>query len=358
MKTRINLAVRMLLVFCLIASMVAGVYAAPKKIELRAMVWAGSNQEILPTEVMKKYMKDHPNVSIEITEGQNTVLYPQMLAALKTTPDEPLFHMCYCNADITAKGKADNLFLPLNSKNIPNMAKVLPAYQTPQGGLGVCWAVSPITILYNTEKVKNPPKSWTELWNNPQYAGHVVLWDNMFYSYLTVAARLSGGDEQNIDPGFKTWAEHTGQIHSFVTSVDQMKNLFISGDAWIAPFFVAHGLNWAKEGVPVAPARLKEGIVSLPYYLQVVNGSSEAEKAECEKIINQLISPKNVARFADLAKVAPVVSGVKLPDSLKNQWFYSKEAVKGAINFNWEAMAKTGSVWRERWAKEVKSKIK
>lgn len=327
-------------------------------IDLKAFVWTGTNQDVLPREVIGKYMEEHKNVSVTITEGSNGVYYPQMVAAHQTTPDDPLFNLAYINTDATHKGLLADMWLPLDKENIPNADLILDEYRQKDGQPGLIWSIGELAILYNTKYVKEPPKSWADIWSNKEYKGHVVLWDNFFYTFLVIAARLNGGDENNIDPAFDVWSKNVDQIHSFVTSLEQMKNLLISGEAWIIPWFVGQGMVWADDGVPVGIAAPKEGIVAVPYYLHVLNGTSDVKKAESEMIINELIKPENVARFAELSYVVPTISGVTLPDKLKDNWFFSEEAVRSAIQFDWAALAANDSDWQVRWAKEVVSKMK
>jgi putative spermidine/putrescine transport system substrate-binding protein len=334
----------------------SGSFAAKKEaVKLQVHVWTGTNQDVVPREVIANFVKKNPNVKIEITEGNNNVLYPQMVAALKTTPDQPLFNTVYCNGAITARGIADGMWMHLDKANIPNANKIYDEFKHTKGNYGVIWSMGEVSILYNTDKVKNPPKSWKELWSNPKYKGHVVLMDNLFYSFLIMAARLNGGSESNIDPGFKVWAEHADMIHSFVTSLDQIKNAFISGDAWICPHFVGQQMAWAKEGAPVASAKLAEGVIAVPYYLQVCSGTTKAQKVVAEKLINAFIDPVRIGRFVELSNVIPLVKGVK---EMANNWFFSKEAIKHANQFDWEVLGKNDANWRERWAEEVKTKIK
>jgi len=58
----------------------------------------------------------HPNVTIELFEGTNAETYPKMVAAKKTTPDQPFVNFGYFNQDVTSKGDIEDLWetLPIS----------------------------------------------------------------------------------------------------------------------------------------------------------------------------------------------------------------------------------------------------
>ncbi len=330
--------------------------ASQEEVHLEVMCWAGANQEVLPTEVCEEYDEANENVTINVTSGQNATLYPQMVAAREATPDSPLFNMAYMNAFSTVQGEMDDLWVAPNLENIPNVNNIFEAYRPKQGDMGIIWAQSPMTIFYNPEKVTTPPTSWADLWNE-DYKGHVAVWDNLFYSFLVPTARVLGGDENNMDAAFELWKENADQFYSLFTSVDQLKNLFISEDVWIAPFFVGMALSWEEEGVPVKAAILDEGCVAFPYALQICAGSSEAQIAECEKLINTLLEKENVERYIEVSPVVPVMADIELPDYLQDNYFFSAECTENAMQLDWDVCARMDSEWRTRWESEVKSQF-
>lgn len=365
-KFRINQLVSVVLLVVLIISLVAcgndlddkiaSEDETGEEVHLEVMCWAGSNQEVVPTEICEEYAKANENTTINVTSGQNATLYPQMVAARQETPDSPLFNVAYMNAFSTQQGITDDLWVAPDLENISNVKNILDAYAPKQGDMGICWATSPITIYYNPDKVSEPPTSWADLWNE-EYKGHVAVWDNLFYSFLVPTAKVLGDDEDNMDSAFKLWSEHADQFYCFYTSVDQLKNLFISEDVWIAPFFVGMGLSWAEEGVNVEMAVLDEGTVAFPYLLQVCAGSTDVQCTEAENLINELISKENVEKFIEVSPVVPVMDGINLPDYLNDNYFFSTKCTEDAMQLDWEKCAKYNSEWKERWEQEVKAKV-
>src|SRR5690349_6910402 len=83
----------------LVGSLFGGTATGAEPTEITFFIWAGSNQGVVPTEVIQKYQEANPNVKINILESNNTITYPKMVAAYRTTPDKPLVNCGFSNVD-------------------------------------------------------------------------------------------------------------------------------------------------------------------------------------------------------------------------------------------------------------------
>src|SRR5436189_5264685 len=96
-------------------------------------------------------------------------------------------------------------------------------------------------IMYNTKYFKEkgwaPPTSWNDL-KDPKYKKLLVIppINNSYGLYtLVMFARLNGGGEKNIDPGFKVMKEQVNpNVLAYEPSPGKMTELFQSGQAQIA----------------------------------------------------------------------------------------------------------------------------
>jgi putative spermidine/putrescine transport system substrate-binding protein len=324
------------------------------KVHLTMFIWAGSHQGDVPRKVVAKYLESHPNVTIDFVESNNTITYPKMIAAKRATPDKPYVDFGFFNASTVAQGDVDDMWDSLDPANVPNINHVIPEYRRPND-VGVGYVTTLMGLLYNKEKIKTPPTSWTALWD-PANKGRVTTFDYQWQA-LTVAARLNGGGEANIDPGFKLWSEHADQFKALVNSNDQLKNLLVSGDAWIAPWFSNISQTWIDEGAPLEYVNPKEGAIAFPAYLQVVKGITPEKKKIAEEIINLLLEPENIGEYGALTYGVPVTDNAKLSDAQKNNPNLSLEVVKNAMQLDWGTIAKNDAAWKKRWDQEVKAKM-
>ncbi|MET0429997.1 MAG: extracellular solute-binding protein [Microvirga sp.] len=339
----------------LLAGAFGGAARAADPTEITFFIWAGSNQGIVPSEVIQKYQAANPNVKINILESNNTITYPKMVAAYRTTPDKPLVHCGFFNVDSITKGDVEGLWAPLDPQRVTSLAQVEPKYARPDNK-GAPYMMSGIGILYNKNAVKEPPKSWTEMWD-PKYRGRVTMFD-YDSRMLVIAAKMNGGGEDNIDPGFETWAQNAKNFRALVDSNDAVKNLLVSGDAWVAPWFSGLSYVWIREGSPLGFAIPKEGTIGFPLYLAMVKGVTPAQKAVCEDLLNEMMSPANAGRYAKLTFAVPLVKNAELDEEQKKDPLLNAELAASSIALDYGSMAQDASDWRERWDREVKFKLR
>ena len=329
--------------------------AASAETEITFVMWVGANQEVVPTEVIKAYMEANPDVKINILESNNTIVYPQMVTARRTTPDDPYIHCGLFNVETINNGDVDDLWESLNRERIPNIANVLPGFLRPDDR-GVGYQMLGIGLIYNKEKITTPPTSWSDLWD-PAYRDRVALWE---YDPppIVMAARLNGGDEYNIDPGFKIWSDNAQNIRAFVDANIALKNLLDSGEAWIAPFYSAIAAIWLDEGGPLDFVIPKEGAVAFPIFLSIIKGVDDAERAVCEDLINQMLAPKESGRYGALTRSVPVVTNAELNEQQQTDPVVSMGMAETAIHLDYVHIAEELAGWRERWDQEVKAKLR
>lgn len=329
-------------------------HANVKPTKITFFVWAGSNQGVVPKEVIKSYEQAHPGVDIQILESNNTITYPKMVAAQRTTPNNPLVDCGFFNVDSINKGDIDGMWESLDPSQIPNMANVLPQYRRP-GDRGVGYQMTGIGLIYNKNYVKTPPTSWADLWS-PKYKGRVAMFD-YDTRMMVVAAMLNGGGVNNMTPGFKVWADHADNIRALVDSNDALKNLLVSGDAWIAPWFSALATVWIKEGAPLGYVTPKEGAIAFPIYLTIVKGVNAAQRVVCEDLINRLLSPENAGRYGQLTYSVPVVKNAAMTEAQKNDPNLNLDVAKNAILLDYAKIAQMTPTWKDLWDREVKTKL-
>jgi putative spermidine/putrescine transport system substrate-binding protein len=320
-------------------------------------VWSGLNLPVVAHEVATSYTKAHPDVRIDVLEGQNFEVYPKMVSARKLTPNEPLVHFGYSNTQFTYQGDADDMWETIDPANVPNMKNLSDAYLRP-GNRGVGFSIAPVGLMYNTQLVKEPPTSWTDMWH-PRFKGKLTSLKYAWYiNGLVIAAKLNGGSERNIDPGFKLWAEHATQYVAFANSNVEVRDLVVKGDAHLAAMFGGNALEWKNGGAPVEFVIPKEGLISFPLYLVIVKGVTPAQKRVAEGVIDLMLSDRWLARWATLTLYVPTTKKQIAPPSLSRLPMYDPKEIARAIQFDWVTIAANEAAWRERWDKEVVTRIR
>lgn len=332
-------------------------------VKLSFFVYVGANQGVVPREVVAEYTKANSNVTIELYEGTNAETYPKMVAARKTTPDQPIVNFGYFNADANAKGDIDDMWEQLDTTNVPAVSNVYDAFKR-KDNKGIAWGMVGIGLMYNTEHVKTPPTSWMDFWD-PKFKGRLALSNgNHYLSGLVTTTRAQGGKESDpaaIDKAFKLISDtaKTGQIKLFYLSNDQVKQPMIRGEVWLSGWFNSSVDIWAnQEKGPFGYAAPKEGQIAFTLYHHVVKGSTPAQKYHAERIIGMLNDKKWLSRYCNLTHSIPVAKNIDIDAELANQEAFKTRNIEGAIQLDWPTIAAKNSEWKERWDKEVVAYVK
>ena len=93
-----------------------GQAATDGPVKIAFFIWASRNQGVVPREVFKAYREAHPEVTIEELESTNAITYPKMVAARRTTPDNPPVSCGFFNVDAKIRGDADEMWESMNSR--------------------------------------------------------------------------------------------------------------------------------------------------------------------------------------------------------------------------------------------------
>src|SRR5690606_15525633 len=122
-----------------------------------------------------------------------------------------------------------------------------------------------------------------------EYAGRVLLTSTSSGTgtrTLVMFARMNGGDEYNVDPGFEYAKQlvDSGQVHSFPTRSSTFNETLGLGEAWIGIQFSEGAFQFKAEGNPVNAVFAEEGAPLDYTTCHVVANAPEPELAQ--EVIN------------------------------------------------------------------------
>ena len=230
---------------------------------------------------------------------------------------------------------------------LPGLADV-PAGLRDPGGHWTTFAVIAEGILYRTDKVKSPPRSYKDFLD-PAYAGHIAfptITNGYGTDFLVMLARAYGGGEKNIEPGFKAMATFAADATIF-KAASEVPGLFAQGDAWIIPYDSTSARRCKDAGLPVAFVAPEEGSVASPCTVCLAAKAPELGLARAAAA--QFISVESQTAIAQRLQWAPVNSTVSLPDALAQQLPRPAQLV----NLDATTMTQQRPQWTERWNREI-----
>lgn len=324
------------------------------KLQLTMFCFLGGDLAVMPKEFAAQYMDDNPNVEITFYEESNSVGYGKMLAQRQADPEKPLVNLGFFNASTTVQGVNDEMWQPLGYSDMANAGDILPTF-TRADEMGIGIGSDQIGLLYNSELVTTAPTSWADLWDEAN-ADRLAFFGFPYYA-VVMAARLNGGDENNLEPGWQLWNENADLIRLIVESNPQYLNVLSDGSAAMTSYFAGTGQQWINDGAPLAYSVPEEGAVPVPVYLQSVAGQDDDQLEVCQDIIDQMLSPEWSSRWAETSVQVPANSVSALPESLAGLPAFQQSTVDSFVDIDWDVIGTNMPEWTDRWNSEIASKI-
>jgi putative spermidine/putrescine transport system substrate-binding protein len=213
-------------------------------------------------------------------------------------------------------------------------------------------------IMYNTKyfaEHKWPaPTSWKDL-ADPKYKKKLVIppMNNTYGLHaLVMEARLNGGGEKNIDPGFNAFKKSIDpNVLVYEPSPGKMTELFQSNQAVIAVWGSGREKALAATGFPVAFVYPKEGGIALGVASCAVAGGKG--KPEAQKFVQFLLTPEMQTVLAEGAGLGPVNKTVKLPADKQEGIPYGPAQMDKLLKIDWDTVNAHREEWNKRWTREI-----
>lgn len=222
---------------------------APQSNSLSVFDWAGYE---LP-EFWTQFAEQHPDIKIDYSFfGEDAEAFAKIQTGFQTD----IIHPC----GSWWKLYIDNgLVQPLDVSRLENF-KDIPESLIQYGNFDgkqyfVPWDWGYESILVRTDKVSEIPDSWEDLWN-PEYAGHVTVYDSGETQHM-VGATVLGFDPFNTTPEqdeaiTQKLIELKPNLLTYWTDYTEIVQLMSSGDVWIAAnAWPDSFLVLREQGIPV-----------------------------------------------------------------------------------------------------------
>ena len=160
----------------------------------------------------------------------------------------------------------EDLLLPLDYDNIPNMKYIDPQYQNlffdPDQKYSVCYNVGTTVLIYNKTMVDEEPDSWSVLWDE-QYRDKVLMFNNSRDSFAIAQAYLgkdfNSTTEQDWVECAQLLAEQKDKINP-VYVMDEVFNLMESGEYAFAVYYAGDYLLMVENNEDLGYCFPKEGV--------------------------------------------------------------------------------------------------
>ncbi|MBW2148437.1 MAG: extracellular solute-binding protein, partial [Deltaproteobacteria bacterium] len=200
------------------------------------------------------------------------------------------------------------------------------------------------------KKGLKPPTSWFDLWRE-DLKGRVSItalesgWGTAAFVTL---ARLSGGGEDNIDPGYAKVKTLLPNIHTIHTWSSELAKLLQLGEVWMGTTGSNMGPAMKAKGFPAKWIAPKEGSPMMN------GGMSIIANAPYRDVSHDFMNIYFSEEF-QLRRIKE--SGISSP--IKTVWELNKLSITNKyfdklIQLDWSKINPARPAWTERWHKEIK----
>lgn len=219
-------------------------------------------------------------------------------------------------------------------------------------GQWVASAVLPEGIVYRTDKITRPPRSYKDFMN-PEYEGHVAfptITNGWGMDFLVMLARTYGGGEKDIDPGFEALEKLAAHAIVF-KAASEMQTLFSQADVWIMPYDLSNAWRTAQAGLPVAFVSPAEGSPANLVTQVIAKESNHLEAARAA--VQYSLRPDAQAKIATDLRWFPTNSKTKLPADVAKDIRVGADALKSLTQLDRTTMASNTAAWIDRFNRTV-----
>ncbi len=307
-------------------------------------IWGGPVEDLVREHVVKPF-EEETGATVELVLGGSADRFARIYAE----KDNPTMDIVYLGMGQTVQAAKDGVTLPPNPEGVPEYENLYEQAKA-AGAYGVSFMA--VGIMYNTETVESPPRAWKDLWQ-PEYKGKTapyVFPGTQGTAFLVMTARLHGGDESNIGPGFEALKE-LKPYPAILAGVDDANLAFQRGDVWFAPQINGYVYEYKDEGGAVDFVMPEEGSPLAMDSAAIVKGSQNVDLAEI--FINYHLSQAAQEAFAKNLYYAPTNKKIVLDDELASKIPYGEEQVSQLLVLDNVTISLNQAEWAERWNREI-----
>jgi putative spermidine/putrescine transport system substrate-binding protein len=164
-------------------------------------------------------------------------------------------------------------------------------------GYGPAVAVTAIGIAYNPKKVPNPPTSWDDFFK-PEFKGRIGLVgpaSTLGTTFLVELAKLRGGSETDVEPGFAALKQLLPAVGAIAPSPGALTTLLQQGQVDLAPNFFNNVAALRAKGADIAFAKPRSGLPLQRVSVQLVRNAKNP--AAALQLAELLLDPAVQARL-------------------------------------------------------------
>ena len=292
------------------------------------------------------------NVTFRLELGNSTTAF----AKLQQQRGNPVIDVAWMDGGISELALAEGVIDTLDPEKVPNLKNLLPEAATLKDGKHFSASVGyySLGIVYNTKSIKEPPKSWNDLWDD-KYADEVTIPAPANAAGVPFILFLDRfwHKQSDLDATFKKLK--TLKASRYFDTSGTASNSFQTGEATIGANFNVSAWDLADKGMPIAFTVPKEGFWANDGRVHIVKGTKNKELAE--KLLNTALSAEAATCLADKLYLGPSVAGAQVSAATapKLPWG-ATGSIKSLVKIDWSEINAQRAKLIEMWNREMARK--
>ncbi len=235
----------------------------------------------------------------------------------------------------------------LDAGRMPNYADTVPALRQP---FFVPWLYSGVVLAYNTRTVKDPPKSFAELWDK-KWTGRLGLTNQLYFMYVMMAGLVEDGSMTSPKAKERLAALKALTDPRIYTTHQTLQAGLANGEVDLTVEYKARAAQWAHDGMPLAVTVPREGAIAITFGAALPKLAPDPAGAYL--YLNALLDPAAMGQLSAASYYAPANTKAVLSPDLRAAVDFS-EAERKALRFpDRDHVAKNTSDWLEWWTKTM-----
>jgi putative spermidine/putrescine transport system substrate-binding protein len=244
--------------------------------------------------------------------------------------------------------------IDINSPRLTNLKDIDPQFRH---DYWVAQIYSAIGIAYNAKMVKNPPRSWADLWR-PEFRGKIVLPDvshSIGLYIIPIGAMAAGKSPKDGDAGFAMFEKMAKLQPLFKTDTDTIMSSLASGEATVGILYKAQTVKVAERNPDIKWVFPEEGAISISWGTGIAKNAPSTEFAE--RYLNLTLDPQGQIGLTQAFNYPGTnrKTNELLPPAMRQQIALSDLERAKMIDLDQQYMSEQRVGWMSRWNRIVAS---
>ncbi|WP_338477057.1 ABC transporter substrate-binding protein [Pseudomonas khavaziana] len=310
----------------------------------------GTMERVYADKVLPAFEKAN-NVKVVIVPGTSS----DILAKVQANQANPQMHVMFLDDGIMYRAIAMGLCDKLAPS--PTLAQIPAKARIKEQAVAVTLGVT--GLGYNARLFKEKgwaaPTSWMDL-ADPRFKEKVVFQSLASSTFglhgFLMFNRLQGGDETNVEPGFKAWPSTVGpNVLEYIASSAKISEMVQTDEAAIFPLTPTQVATQKLLGVPMEYAQPKEGAVVLNVAECVIARNDQPELAQ--KLAAFLLTAEAQAPALEEGDQIPSNPTTPTTDKTRERVEAMQSYLQTAISIDWDQVNQARPQWNARWSRSI-----